>query len=158
MATVEAVRSVIAERYQNVREVSAGVFKGELLHQGKPYAVAFWDLSDSIVERSADLKHFQESLVGPEFFSAEGDLRWNNYLFFLAGPRSVASDDFLKAKTHIEADRHFARKFVLDGDELVQRLKASDEPDRAESAPLVDPGDGRQADQGCLEVHGHGRR
>ena len=141
MATVEAVRSVIAERYQNVREVSEGVFKGELVHQGKPYAVAFWDLSDSIVERSADLKHFQEGLVGPEFFSADGDLRWNNYLFFLAGPRSVASDDFLKAKTHIEADRHFARKFVLDGDELVQRLKVSAEPDQAESAPLVDPGD-----------------
>lgn len=141
MATVEAVRSVIAERYENVREVSAGVLKGELMHQGKPYAVAFWDLSDSVVERSADLKHFQESLVGPEFFSADGDLRWNNYLFFLAGPRSVGNDDFLKAKTHIEADRHFARKFVLDGDALVQRLTASDEPAHAESAPLVDPGD-----------------
>ena len=105
MATFEAVRSVIAERYQNVREVSAGVFKGELVHQGKPYAVAFWDLSDSIVERSADLKHFQEGLVGPEFFSADGDLRWNNYLFFLAGPRSVASDDFLNAPVSWSAIR-----------------------------------------------------
>lgn len=141
MATVEAVRGVIAERYQNVREISANVFKGELVHEGKPYAVAFWDLSDSIVERSENLKLFQESLVGPEFFSADGDLRWNNYLFFLAGPKSVASDDFLKAKIRIEADRHFARKFVLDGDELVQRLKASDETDHAESAPLVDAGD-----------------
>lgn len=73
---------------------------------------------------------FQENLLGAEFFSPESDLRWNSYLYFLAGPKSVASNEFGNAKARIEADRHFARKFVLEADDLVLRLR---EPAASES-------------------------
>src|SRR5262245_47583999 len=121
MTSMESVREAIAKHFQHVEDLGDGVLRGELLHKDKPYAVAYVDLSDAVVDRSQDLAHFQENLLGAGFFSPDSDLRWNSYLYFLAGPKSVSSDQFGKAKERIEADRHFARKFVLEADDLVLR-------------------------------------
>jgi chromosome segregation protein len=48
-------------------------------------------------------------------------------LFFWAGPRSKADQRFLSAKGDIESDRHFARKFVLEEDDLKRRLGERDD-------------------------------
>jgi len=122
MTTVESIRSAIESHLEHVRELGDGVIRGEMCHDGRPYAVAYFDLSDAVVERASDLTGFQERLLGSDFFSGEGDLRWNSYLYFLAGPNSTGSDQFANAKRRIEADRHFARKFVLAPSDLVIRL------------------------------------
>lgn len=122
MTSIESVRDAINKHFQQVRDVGDGIVRGERQLNGKPFAVAYIDLSDEVVERSRNLKGFQEKLIGSDFFSSSNDLRWNSYLFFWAGPRSKASEYFRDAKSQIESDRHFARKFVLDENDLTSRL------------------------------------
>lgn len=122
MTNNEAVRTAFGRHFQHVVEMGNGVFRGERQYHGKPYAVAYVDLSDEVVERAQDLQSYQESLIGADFFSSDNDLRWNSYLFFWAGPKSAASKEFQEAKRLIESDRHFARKFVLYEDDLERRL------------------------------------
>lgn len=138
MTSIESVRIAISKHFQHVVDLGDGVMRGELLHKDKPYAVAYVDLSDAIVERSRDLTSFQESLLGAEFFSPDSDLRWNSYLYFLAGPKSVANDQFLTAKARIEGDRHFARKFVLEPGDLVLRLREPGEGESPQPLRLLD--------------------
>lgn len=102
MTSIDSVREVISKHFQHVEDLGNGVMRGELRYGDKPYAVAYVDLSDTVVERSQDLTGFQENLLGAGFFSPDSDLRWNSYLYFLAGPKSVTSDQFGKAKARIE--------------------------------------------------------
>lgn len=122
MTNVETVRMAFGRHFQHVVEMGNGVVRGERQYNGKPYAVAYVDLSDEVVERARDLQSYQECLIGADFFSSDNDLRWNSYLFFWAGPKSAASEEFQQAKRLIEADRHFARKFVLYEEDLERRL------------------------------------
>ncbi|OAJ52500.1 hypothetical protein A6V36_13920 [Paraburkholderia ginsengiterrae] len=140
MTSIDSVREVISQHFQHVEDLGNGVMRGELRYGDKPYAVAYVDLSDTVVERSQDLTGFQENLLGAGFFSPDSDLRWNSYLYFLAGRKSVTSDQFGKAKARIEADRHFARKFVLEADDLVLRLQEPAANESSGPAQVVDVG------------------
>jgi len=122
MTIVESIRSAIDRHLEHVSDLGDGIIRGEMCHDGRAYAVAYFDLSDAVVERASDLTGFQERLLGSDFFSSEGDLRWNSYLYFLAGPNSTRSEGFETAKRRIESDRHFARKFVLAPNDLAARL------------------------------------
>jgi len=122
MTNNDSVRAVINRHFQHVTDLGDGIVRGERIHNDKPFAVAYIDLSDSVVERSQELTTFQEKLLGADFFSPANDLRWNSYLYFLAGPRSTGNSKFGRAKSLIEGDRHFARKFVLDEGDLARRL------------------------------------
>ena len=122
MTSIESVQEVISKYFEHVESLGDGVLRGQRVYKDKPYAVAYVDLSDAVVERSQNLTNFQENLLGADFFSPDSDLRWNSYLYFLAGPKSLASNQFREAKMRIEADRHFARKFVLEADDLILHL------------------------------------
>lgn len=138
MRTVEDIRKVITNRLENVTEVSSGVLRAERRHEGRAYAVAYFDLSDAIVQRSDDLTSFQEHLMGSEFFNSEGDLRWNSYMYFVAGPKSIESEQYAIAKRRIEEDRHFARKFVIAPDDLARRLGEPAANESTAAPPLGD--------------------
>ncbi|MGH9421469.1 MAG: ABC-three component system middle component 1, partial [Thermoanaerobaculia bacterium] len=71
---------------------------------------------------SRNLAKFQEELLGESFFEGEGNQRWNSYLYFWAGPKSTKDADFQVAKAKIEHDRHYARKFVLTEEDLLNRI------------------------------------
>lgn len=140
MTSIQSVREVINMHFQHVKDLGDGILRGERQHEGKAYAIAYIDLSDDIVERSRKLKGFQEGLLGSDFFSSDNDLRWNSYLFFWAGPRSTASKDFRSAKSEIESDRDFARKFVLDENDLKRRLGKKTVPSPRTSEGEADAG------------------
>lgn len=122
MVDTATVRRTIAEKLTRVEDLGNGVLRGERAYQGKTFATAYIDLSDDVVERADDLAKFQERLLGNEFFKADGDQRWNSYLYFWAGPNSRNHKNFSRAKARIEGDRHFARKFVLTEEDLLGRL------------------------------------
>lgn len=142
MTNIDSMRAVINRHFQHVTDLGDGVIRGERVHNDKPFAVAYIDLSDSVVERSQELKTFQEKLLGPDFFSPASDLRWNSYLYFLAGPKSTASSKFGQAKSLIEGDRHFARKFVVNEEDLARRL--------GEGPEEASQGIARSADAGAV--------
>lgn len=122
MVDIATVRRTITERLAAVQDLGNGILRGERIYQGKTFVTAYIDLSDRIVERADDLAGFQERLLGGDFFKADGDQRWNSYLYFWAGPNSRNHATFQTAKARIEGDRHFARKFVLTEEDLLERL------------------------------------
>lgn len=122
MVDSASLRHTITEKLSRVQDLGDGIFRGERIYQGKTFATAYIDLSDSVIQRAANLAKFQEGLLGSEFFTADGDQRWNSYLYFWAGPQSQINDRFLEAKARIEGDRHFARKFVLTEEDLLGRF------------------------------------
>jgi exonuclease SbcC len=122
MIDIATVRRTIAEKLAGMQDLGNGILRGERTYQGKTFATAYIDLSDCVVERANDLAGFQERLLGGDFFKADGDQRWNSYLYFWAGPNSRKNTAFRLAKARIEGDRHFARKFVLTEEDLLERL------------------------------------
>lgn len=141
MVDATTVRRKIEEKFPGIQDIGDGILRGERRYQGKTYAMAYIDLSDHVVERAADLSTFQERLLGRDFFKADGDQRWNSYLYFWAGPHSQENEAFPKAKARIEGDRHFARKFVLSEADLLDRFE--EVPAQATAAHVSDDVSGR---------------
>lgn len=56
MTNIETVRTAFGRNFQHVVEMGNGVVRGERQHNGKPYAVAYVDLSDEVVERAHGLQ------------------------------------------------------------------------------------------------------
>jgi exonuclease SbcC len=130
MTNVDAIREQVHSKLLHVVDLGNGVLRGERRYNDRKFASAYVDLSDDIIARSQNLSIFQEGLLGKDFFEGDGDQRWNSYLYFWAGPRSKAQAGFSEAKSRIERDRHFARKFVLAEDDLLSRID-----DLSESRP-----------------------
>lgn len=137
-SALEVKRAILDAYTSNVRELDGDVLRLERRYGDKTYAIAYVDLSDSIVYRAKTLRNFQEGLLGEDFFNGESDLRWNSYLYFWAGPNSTHSNEFNQAKATIEIDRHFARKFVVTDDELLQRLDGSARATESDTPMLTD--------------------
>lgn len=66
-----------------------------------------------MVGRAHELHDFQERILGDDFFGTSGNLRWNKYLYIVAGPKSRSDDGFAAAKGVIESDKEYARKRVV---------------------------------------------
>lgn len=125
MQVLETARQKVAQLLGGVQDIEEAVVRGERLHQGKCFAVAYVDLADDVVGRAQGLREFQERILGEGYFNSPGDLRWNNYIYIVAGPNSVEQPDFQRAKAVIEADEDFARKRVVTEDELASVLGAA---------------------------------
>jgi DNA repair protein SbcC/Rad50 len=122
MTNMTAAREAVSRQFQNVTQIGDQVIRGEKLYENKPYAIAYIDLADDIITRADSLREFQERVLGEDFFQSAEQLRWNNYLYIVAGPKSISSDGYLDAKSRIEADKHYARKRVVSEGELVELL------------------------------------
>jgi chromosome segregation protein len=122
MANANVVREEVLKKLAHAIDLGNGVVRGDRRFHDKTFAMTYVDLSDQIVERSRNLAKFQEDLLGESFFDGEGNKRWNSYLYFWAGPRSREDEEFQEAKLRIERDRHYARKFVLTEEDLLNRI------------------------------------
>jgi chromosome segregation protein len=140
MLNLNSVREAVHQGFDVVVELGNGILRGERRYRDKPFAIAYIDLADDIVARAQNLTGFQERLLGSSFFSSENDLRWNSYLYFLAGPKSMHDAGYLKAKALIESDRHFARKFVLSEQDLSLRLRVGSVTKESKVAVQKDAG------------------
>ncbi|QJQ03451.1 hypothetical protein C798_25405 [Herbaspirillum rubrisubalbicans Os34] len=125
MQTLETVRQKVSHLLQSVEDVDQTVVRGERVHDGKCFAIAYVDLADDVVGRANGLREFQERILGGDYFDSPGDLRWNKYIYIVAGPKSVERPEFQSAKAFIEADEDFARKRVISEDELASVLGAA---------------------------------
>lgn len=123
MAEMQIAREVLSHLLVDLKDIDESVVRGERRLGKQTYAVAYVDLADQVVARSQNLKEFQERILGDDFFDSTGDLRWNKYLYIVAGPNSVAdAKAFATAKTTIEADKDYARKRVVSKAELESLL------------------------------------
>ncbi|WLI13449.1 MULTISPECIES: AAA family ATPase [Pseudomonas] len=125
MLELQSVREKVFALLSDVQNIDDAVVRGERCHEGKCYAIAYVDLADNVVGRAGELYDFQERILGDDFFGTPGDLRWNKYLYIVAGPKSLRHDDFEKAKATIESDKEYARKRVVSEEELEALLGAA---------------------------------
>lgn len=122
MPEMQAVREALSHLLVGLHDVDDSVVRGEKKLGEQTYAVAYVDFADEVVERSLHLRDFQERILADDFFDAPGDLRWNKYLYIVAGPNSKANPQFAAAKAAIEADKDYARKRVISQDDLESLL------------------------------------
>lgn len=125
MQVLESARRKAAALLGGIEEIDEAVLRGERRYGDKTFAVAYVDLADDVVGRARDLHAFQERILGNDFFSSPGDLRWNKYIYIVAGPKSNQQLGFQEAKNTIEADEEYARKRVVSEDELASALGAA---------------------------------
>lgn len=116
----DTLREFVAGRLHKVREFGEHGLVGERRRDDQTYARYYFDCSPELPEPAA-LREYQDRWLGPDWFDAASSLRWNSYLVFVpsTSPPSLR-------KRAIEADRDYARKFVLTDDELKSFL--ADEP------------------------------
>ena len=125
MQILESARKKVAVLLESVEEIDETVLRGERRYLERTFAVAYVDLADDVVGRAKELRAFQERILGDGFFSSPGDLRWNKYIYIVAGPHSRQQEGFQEAKSIIEADEEYARKRVVSEDELESALGAA---------------------------------
>lgn len=122
MPEMQTAREALSHLLVGLHDVDDSVVRGEKKLGEQTYAVAYVDFADEVVERSLHLRDFQERILADDFFDAPGDLRWNKYLYIVAGPNSKANPQFAAAKAAIEADKDYARKRVISQDDLESLL------------------------------------
>ena len=124
----QTVRERLGHKFSNVEEVAAGVLRSVRRRGDKEVAVYVFDLNDRVAESAAHLDSYLDDVLGRSYFNenAPADLRWNHYLYLVAGQNSVGSDSFVAAKRKVEADKSYARKFVISEDELDSTLAQID--------------------------------
>lgn len=125
---LQTVRERLGHKFSNVEEVAAGVLRSVRRRDDKDVAVYVFDLNDRVAESAAHLDSYLDDVLGRSYFNenAPADLRWNHYLYLVAGQNSVGSDSFVAAKRKVEADKSYARKFVIGEDELDSTLAQID--------------------------------
>jgi DNA repair protein SbcC/Rad50 len=106
----------------NIESVEEGIVRGVKRYGKEPYALFYVDFSGKITERANDLAQFQDRILGKNYFNSENDLRWNSYLLLLADKSQLNTSDVVNARTALEGDRSYARKFVIAQEELESRL------------------------------------
>jgi DNA repair protein SbcC/Rad50 len=125
MEELQAARQKVVNLVGEVKDVEDAVVRAERFYKGKCYAMAYVDLADNVVGRASELDDFQERILGDDFFGTPSDLRWNKYLYIVAGPKSLSHAGFDKAKAAIESDKEYARKRVVSEEELESILGAA---------------------------------
>ena len=122
MPDMQAAHEALSHLLVELLDVDDSVVRGEKKLGEQTYAVAYVDFADEVVERSLQLRDFQERILADDFFDEPGDLRWNKYLYIVAGPNSKLNPQFAAAKAAIEADKDYARKRVISQDDLESLL------------------------------------
>ncbi len=116
MINVEKAFETLRGRYPELESVADRVYRGVDVHEGRTYAVRYFDLHDNVPGSLETLRNYQDEVLGSTYYSADAkaDLRWNHYLYFVTSLARFDSGEFLSAKAFIEADREYARKIVVE--------------------------------------------
>lgn len=137
---IDAVKNSLSQRFPHLKEVTSNIFCATDKYHDKPYAVRYFDLSDNITLPSEGLNEYLEKVLGEDYFDVARpiDLRWNNYLYFITSYKHRQDDAFLRAKSIIESDREYARKFVITEKDLPKFLQLSPRDKEQPAEPIQD--------------------
>lgn len=131
---LQSAREKLGRKLTNVSEVAAGVLRGIRRSNERDVAAYVFDLNNRLPDTVGELSSYLDEVMGPAYFDKEAspDLRWNNYLYFVVNNGSDGSPAFRAIKRNLEADRSYARKFVVSEEDLDRVL------DELDSVAVVD--------------------
>ncbi|WP_278487100.1 hypothetical protein [Achromobacter insolitus] len=131
---LQSAREKLGRKLTNVSEVAAGVLRGIRRSNEREVAAYVFDLNNRLPDTVGELSSYLDEVMGPAYFDkdASPDLRWNNYLYFVVDKASDGNPAFRATKRNVEADRSYARKFVVNEEDLDRVL------DELDSVAVVD--------------------
>lgn len=131
---LQSAREKLGRKLTNVSEVAAGVLRGIRRSNECDVAAYVFDLNNRIPDTVGALNSYLDEVMGPAYFDkdASPDLRWNNYLYFVVDNGTAGNQAFQVTKRNVEADRSYARKFVVTEEDLDRVL------DELDSVAVVD--------------------
>jgi exonuclease SbcC len=131
---LQSAREKLGRKLADVSEVAAGVLRGVRRSGKRDVAAYVFDLNNHLPNTVGGLSSYLDDVMGPAYFDkdASPDLRWNNYLYFVVGRDVAGNPAFQVAKRNLEADRSYARKFVVVEEDFDRIL------DELDSIALVD--------------------
>lgn len=106
----ENVISVAKEKLGSIAPVSENVFCGDIQIKDLIAGKYYLDFNDKIT--LDDFSAYQEHLLANDYYSFQGTLPWNIYLFLI---RDYIDPTF---KSEVEKDEKYARKFVFNDTEF----------------------------------------
>lgn len=112
---LQSAREKLNKKLSNVSEIADGVLRGIRRNNERDVAAYVFDLNNRLPETVGELSSYLDEVMGPAYFDkdASPDLRWSNYLYFVVDKGSVDNQTFKRVKRNVEADRSYARKFVV---------------------------------------------
>lgn len=125
---LQSAKERLGSKFANVVELSSGVLRSVRRSGESSVAAYVFDFNDRLSETAAHLTSYLDDVLGRSYFdeSAPPDLRWNHYLYFVVPKASNTNDQFRAAKRKVEADRSYARKYVIYEEELDKALNELD--------------------------------
>ncbi|MGF6379815.1 exonuclease SbcC [Paraburkholderia atlantica] len=125
---LQVARERIGRKLSDVSEVATGVLRGVRRRGQQDFAAYVFDLNNQLPATVGNLSKYLDDVIGHTYFdqSASPDLRWNNYLYFVVERGATLDPDFVVAKRNLEADRSYARKYVVFEDDFDRILDELD--------------------------------
>jgi recombinational DNA repair ATPase RecF len=125
MLNVTQLRERIATEFPDAVQVANTVVRFVRSANDRPYAICYVDIAEEFPRTRDDLTKYQDRVIGQHYFEGRKSLQWSNYLYFVMTSEQLRIPQVRRAKEFIEADRAYARKFVIAEDELEQVLSPS---------------------------------
>lgn len=124
----QSAREKLGRKLTNVSEVAEGVLRGIRRNNERDVASYVFDLNNRLPDTVGELSSYLDKVMGPAYFDkdASPDLRWNNYLYFVVDKGIAGNQAFQATKRNVEADRSYARKFVVIEEDLDRVLHELD--------------------------------
>ncbi len=125
---IQLTQERLRRKLTNVTEVATGVLRGIRRSNQRDVAAYVFDLNNRLPSTVGELSNYLDEVMGRDYFdkNLSPDLRWNNYLYFVVKKDSLGNPDFQTSKRNMEADRSYARKFIVVEEELDRVLDEID--------------------------------
>lgn len=118
MMTPTELTSHIREYFPDAQRIGDSVVQFTRRDGSRPYATCYLDCGHAIPRTLADLRSYQDRIIGQHYFEGPKSLQWNNYLYFIASDDLLSSTDSIHIRGLLEQDRTYARKFLVSEQEL----------------------------------------
>jgi DNA repair exonuclease SbcCD ATPase subunit len=131
MQTIAQLRERLGTRFDSAEQVDKTILRFVRKANGQAFALYYVDVGSTLPRTSEELAAYQDRVIGASYFDGKKSLQWSNYLYFVISADRAGTMDTQAAKTLIESDRAYARKYVVVENELDAALAPPQMPTSA---------------------------
>ncbi len=117
MITLDTLYSRFSDHFSSFEPIGNTVARCVRSTHGNPFAVYYIDISQDVPDTVEELDLYQDRIVASRYFEGRKSLQWSQYLYFVIEGQVDAD-----LRTLVERDRKYARKFLVNEEELVSAL------------------------------------
>lgn len=119
----DQVKDLLNQYFSEITPVDEQVYRVAKLHDQDTYQICYVDYSQKLLDPEFDINEYQRKILLEDYYSNEGAIQWNFYLYFLIDDKNLTSDFFQRVKYEIEENRKLTRKYVLTLSEFIESNK-----------------------------------